>query len=209
MKSIDNHSSSKIPPILMLNALGEPMDWITYQDLAFYNSKGKILWTMGKKEVLLRGGINAKTGKQSTMLLETIVAIGSEYKSYGAAKKVPNLTNKTLFLRDHQICAYCGGHFKESELTRDHVLPTSKGGPDKWENVVTACEACNNWKADRTPEQADMPLLYVPYVPSKSEHLILRNRHILADQMEFLMKGVPAESRIRKEFAKHAAHDLA
>ena len=46
-------------------------------------------------------------------------------------------------------------------------------------------------------EQARMPLLYVPYVPSQHEAFILRNRRILADQMEFLMAGVPAGSRLR------------
>lgn len=197
MNTIAQHQN-KIPMILALNALGEPQRWINYEQLAFYSSKNKILWSMGAKEILLRGGINAKSGKQSTMLLETIVAIGSEYKTYEKTRKVPNLTNRTLFLRDHNVCAYCGGHFKDNDLTRDHVLPKSKGGLDKWENVVAACETCNNWKADRTPEQADMPLIFVPYVPSKNEHLILQNRHILADQMEFLMKGVPADSRIRK-----------
>ena len=49
---------------------------------------------------------------------------------------------------------------------------------------------CNGKKAERTPEQARMPLLYVPYTPSRHEHFILRNRHILADQMAYLLTGV-------------------
>jgi hypothetical protein len=40
-----------------------------------------------------------------------------------------------------------------------------------------------------------MPLLYAPYVPSLWEDFILRNRRILADQMEFLMAHVPKSSR--------------
>ena len=50
--------------------------------------------------------------------------------------------------------------------------------------------------AQRTPEQAHMPLLYAPYVPSLWEDFILRNRRILADQMEFLMAHVPRTSRL-------------
>ena len=60
-------------------------------------------------------------------------------------------------------------------------------------NVVTACRACNHRKSSRTPEQAGMALLYTPYVPSLWEDFILRNRRILADQMEFLMAHLPQE----------------
>jgi 5-methylcytosine-specific restriction endonuclease McrA len=63
-------------------------------------------------------------------------------------------------------------------------------------NVVTACRPCNHRKSSRTPEQAHMPLLYTPYVPSLWEDFILRNRRILADQMEFLMAHVPSSSRL-------------
>ena len=46
-------------------------------------------------------------------------------------------------------------------------------------------------KGGRTPQQANMPLLAVPYRPSWVEHLILSNRNILADQMEFLVNHLP------------------
>ena len=70
-------------------------------------------------------------------------------------------------------------------------MPLSKGGRDIWENVVTACFHCNSRKGGRTPQQASMPLLAVPYRPSWIEHLILSNRHILADQMAFLKSHLP------------------
>jgi 5-methylcytosine-specific restriction endonuclease McrA len=94
------------------------------------------------------------------------------------------------------VCAYCGGHFHETELTREHITPLAQRGRDHWMNVVTACRACNHRKSDRTPEQARMPLLYAPYVPSLWEDFILRNRRILADQMEFLMAHLPRNSRL-------------
>ena len=62
----------------------------------------------------------------------------------------------------------------------------SRGGRDRWSNVVTACRSCNTRKGNRTPEEARMPLLAVPYVPNWAEYLALSNRKILADQMEFL-----------------------
>ena len=65
-----------------------------------------------------------------------------------------------------------------------------------WMNVVTSCRSCNHRKSHRTPKQVNMPLLYAPYVPSLWEDFILRNRRILADQMEFLMAHVPKSSRL-------------
>ena len=62
--------------------------------------------------------------------------------------------------------------------------------------MVTACRSCNQRKGNRTPEQAGMPLLYLPYRPNRWEGMILRNRRILADQMEFLLAGVPTTSRL-------------
>jgi len=69
-------------------------------------------------------------------------------------------------------------------------------GRDRWMNVFTACRSCNIRKGGRTPEEANMPLLYTPYVPNRYEHLILQNRRILQDQMEYLMAKVPRHSRL-------------
>lgn len=66
------------------------------------------------------------------------------------------------------------------------MIPISRGGHDIWTNVVTSCRRCNNRKADRTPEQASMELLAVPFVPNQYEFLYLSNHAVLADQMEFL-----------------------
>src|SRR5690606_26466496 len=109
----------------------------------------------------------------------------------------PARTREMLFARDRFVCAYCGARHRPSELTAEHVQPRSRGGKTSWTNLVSACKPCNLRKGDRTPEQARMPLLYVPYVPSLCEAFILRNRRILADQMAFLMAGVPAGSRLR------------
>ena len=66
------------------------------------------------------------------------------------------------------------------------MVPLSQGGRNHWSNVVTACKRCNAHKGGRTPEQAKMPLLAVPYIPNIAEYLVLRNRRILMDQMAFL-----------------------
>ena len=191
-------SINDLPDILALNAGGEPLRWIGYEDSAGYKAKDKILWTIeGKYRVLLRGGMG-RTGEQTLMSIDTIVALDSGVSPTKYRADSPSLTNRDLFRRDRFLCAYCGSQFTKSKLTRDHILPTSKGGPNTWENVVTSCRACNQKKDDLTPEQAHMHLLYVPYVPSYNEKLILMNRSILCDQMDFLIKGVGRNSRLHE-----------
>ncbi|HYO63650.1 MAG TPA: HNH endonuclease [Pyrinomonadaceae bacterium] len=64
-----------------------------------------------------------------------------------------------IYMRDKFRCQYCGDRKGAPQLTLDHILPRSRGGDNSPLNVVTACLACNNRKADRTPEEARMPLL--------------------------------------------------
>ena len=64
-----------------------------------------------------------------------------------------------IYMRDKFRCQYCGDKKGVSELTLDHILPRSRGGDNSPVNIVTACVACNNRKANRTPDEARMPLL--------------------------------------------------
>ena len=190
---------SQLPLVLQLDVAGNPARWITYEDSAYYYSKDRVAWAMGQVELTLFGGTNAETGEQSTLTMNTILAIKGEVseKQQRVVHGTPPLTNKALFRRDNNICAYCGDQFSMSHLTRDHVHPRSKGGVDRWENVVTACGPCNKFKDDRDINNIpNMDLLYLPYAPNRAEFLILQNRRILADQMEFLIKRVPKESRL-------------
>ena len=135
-----------------------------------------------------------RNGERSCIATKSILAIKGSVN--GWRLHTPGLTNVLLFARDRQLCAYCGISYRLRELSCDHIVPVSKGGKDIWTNVVTACRNCNMRKANRTPEEARMPLLYIPYVPNRHEHFILRNRNILADQMEYLLSGVPKTSRL-------------
>jgi 5-methylcytosine-specific restriction endonuclease McrA len=81
-------------------------------------------------------------------------------------RNIPNrvqiLNRKNVYVRDRYTCQYCGQKFTPGELTLDHVLPSSKGGKSTWQNLVACCRKCNRKKADRTPEEAGMPLLSRP-----------------------------------------------
>jgi hypothetical protein len=83
-------------------------------------------------------------------------------------------------------------------LSRDHVTPISQGGQNQWTNVVTACTRCNNHKAGRTPEQAGMELLAIPFSPTHAEYIYLQGRNVMADQMEFLRAHFPRCSPLRE-----------
>lgn len=69
--------------------------------------------------------------------------------------------------RDNGTCGYCGKKGTPDKMTWDHILPRSRGGSDAWLNAITACQPCNGRKADRTPEEADMKLLWEPTVPKR------------------------------------------
>jgi 5-methylcytosine-specific restriction endonuclease McrA len=75
-------------------------------------------------------------------------------------------TNSKLFARDRNVGAYYSEHFHQEDLTREYIIPFAQKGIDTWMNVVTACRDCNHRKSSRMPEQAKMPLLYTPYLPS-------------------------------------------
>lgn len=79
------------------------------------------------------------------------------------------VTNTFLFARDAYTCQYCGRtsarlRTRES-LTRDHVVPLSRGGTNSWTNVVTACSTCNTRKAHHLPDEIGMQLLHPPTEP--------------------------------------------
>lgn len=76
--------------------------------------------------------------------------------------RVP-LSRTNVFRRDQYRCQYCLAH--GGILTLDHVMPSSRGGLTTWDNVVTACQACNGKKGNRTPQEARMPLHTVPRAP--------------------------------------------
>ena len=79
------------------------------------------------------------------------------------------VTNTFLFARDRYRCQYCGRHAAELKpreaLTRDHLIPLSRGGTNEWTNVVTACSPCNTRKGNRFPEEIGMHPLTHPVEP--------------------------------------------
>ena len=185
--------------ILALDVAGAPHRWIGVEIAAHYYAKDMVAWAVGDTEFVLHGGIQARTQTRSEIRANSIIAIAGRDFIVRNYDRVPAVQKDMLLARDRYVCAYCGGKFKTSYLEMEHVYPRSRGGADSWMNLVTACMDCNDRKKARTPEEARMPLLYLPYIPNRHEAFILGNRRILADQMEFLLQGVPRHSRLRAD----------
>jgi 5-methylcytosine-specific restriction endonuclease McrA len=181
--------------VLQLDISGRPQACISAKEAAVLYASDAVAWTLGDARLVLRGGIQRRTGMQSRIEVHSIIAVRGSVPSR-AWRQTPALSNPKLFSRDRHVCAYCGGRFDTDELTREHIQPTSRGGLDSWMNCITACRGCNGHKGSRTPEEARMSLLYLPYIPSLHEDMILRGRRILIDQMEFLLASVPRSSRL-------------
>ena len=181
--------------VLQLDVSGRPQAWITPREAAILYASDGVAWTLGNAFQVLRGGIQRTTGLQSRIEVHPIIAVRGAIPSR-AWRTAPTLSNPKLFVRDRHVCAYCGGRFHFDELTREHIRPVSRGGIDTWMNCITACRTCNGHKGNRLPEEAHMTLLYLPYVPSLHEDMILRGRRIVADQMDFLLASVPRSSRL-------------
>lgn len=96
------------------------------------------------------------------MRVPSVVAL----KTYVKPALYPAFTRFNVFLRDRFSCQYCGAR---NDLTFDHVIPRSRGGQTRWDNVTTACSPCNLAKGGDMPEKAGMMPRLMPYRPTVFE----------------------------------------
>ena len=184
------------PQVLQLDIQGTPQAWISLEQAASHYATDAVVWEDGAGPLAtMRGGFNVARGVESRFEISPIIALK------GCAKvnlfdHTPAFNRRKLFARDRFICAYCAQRFREQDLTCEHILPESRGGTWDWMNLVAACRACNSEKADRTPEEAGMKLVYLPYVPSRWEDFLLEGRNVRADVHEWLASRLPKGSRL-------------
>ena len=93
---------------------------------------------------------------------------------------------KNVFWRDDNVCQYCFKGFRFSELTMDHVHPKSRGGDKSWSNIVTCCKVCNLKKRDKTPKEANMPLMRRPIAPRVRMLDLYRNIFLRKEWKDFI-----------------------
>ncbi|CAN6464942.1 unnamed protein product [Victoria cruziana] len=110
-----------------------------------------------------------------------------------------HLNRKNIYFRDGFTCQYCSSH---DNLTIDHVLPASRGGEWKWENLVTACAKCNTRKGQKTIEEAGMKLIRAPKAPKEFDiqaipltsaaiHILRMRKKLPAEWQQYLPQPSP------------------
>ena len=193
--------------VLRTDVAGMPLEWIDYREAARLYHMEQVAYQVGSLLYRLYGGTNARSGSRTVVEVSSIIATVGHSHNPGnmRADYTPPLNNQTLFRRDGHICMYCGMRFPSSQLSRDHIRPFSQGGHDTWMNVVAACRRCNNAKASRTPEQAKMQLIAVPFTPTYAEYIFLKGRRVLADQMEYLLAHFPRSSPLHDRIQRWMA----
>ena len=190
--------------ILRTDVAGMPLEWVDYREAVRLYHTDQVAYECGRPLLRLHGGVCAITGQRSMIEINSIIATqGSpQINILRSDDYAPPLNNFALFRRDGTLCLYCGMQHPAMELSRDHVTPISQGGRDVWTNVVTACRRCNHFKAGRTPEQAGIQLLAVPFTPTYAEYIYLKGRRVLADQMEYLLAHFPRSSPMRQRLSR-------
>jgi hypothetical protein len=189
--SVDEHAH-----VLRLNLAGNPVEWLTWQEATTLYARDLVTWTLGEQIRTVWGGTSRLSGLRSSIVLHSIIACEGEL--FTSRPRKAALNNKILFRRDQNLCMYCGKSFLDKDLSCDHIIPTSRGGANTWVNVVAACKRCNHYKQNKTPQEAGMELLALPFEPNSAEYLALVNsKRIRADQMEFLRAQFSKNCRLQ------------
>ena len=126
--------------------------------------RGFVLVEKGRAEILQKGNdIITASGN----FIRPIVILLLNYVRFRPGNL--GVTRKRLLKRDGYECTYWGS---KKNLTVDHIIPKSRGGPNSWSNLVTYCFRCNSIKDNKTPEEAGMKLRFKPYTPTLFSRVI-------------------------------------
>jgi 5-methylcytosine-specific restriction endonuclease McrA len=140
--------------VLVLNATFEPINVCTVRRAA-------VLLLKDKAEVVEHASWELRS--ESLTLPRPVVIRLVTYVRVPRDTHRRKITRRAVFARDRWTCQYCGSR---GNLTVDHVVPRSKGGPSSWDNIVTSCAPCNRRKGDRLPKVAGMHPMTPPRAPS-------------------------------------------
>jgi len=79
--------------------------------------------------------------------------------------KAPKLTMKALRERDKDTCIYSGKKLKPSQMSKEHLVPTSLNGVDSWENVALCDRDLNSERGNMSHEKFGKFPLWKPFAP--------------------------------------------
>lgn len=152
---------------LVLNSAYEPIRITTAQEAFVRVWKGRAMMVEAYEDEFFH---SAHDKFPVPSIIRTIRYYRSEYR------RVP-LTKRNIYIRDSYTCAYTGKRITDPrELSIDHIIPRSKGGPHTWDNVVTSLKKPNEEKGDYIlgvdPEVDHLP---IPKVGRPHYLVILQN----------------------------------
>ena len=136
---------------------------ITYEPLKIINWKKAITLLFLEKVEVLEEHAREIHSVSFTVKLPSVVRLLRMVKRPKAPVK---FSRQNIYARDKYYCQYCGERYSSEELTYDHIIPKSRGGKTKWDNIVTCCVKCNRRKGGRTPGEAGMKLIRKPSRPT-------------------------------------------
>ena len=140
--------------VLLLNASYQPIKVISWK-------RAVCLWFSGKVEIVEE----YEHDLRSVSVIIKAPAVVRLLRYVHISKRKPPLSRANILARDNCACQYCGQRVTSKEATMDHVVPKSRGGGTSWKNIVCCCVRCNRKKGNRTPAEANMPLLNEPVIP--------------------------------------------
>lgn len=143
---------------LLLNADYLPLDVVGWQ-------RAMVLWCQGKVEIVETHDKEVRSVTFS-FKLPAVIRLFQYVKT--RRKSQVQFTRANIYTRDKFVCQYCHKQHRSEDLTFDHVMPVSRGGPRSWENIVTCCIPCNRRKGNQTPAEAGMVLKHKPVRPNYS-----------------------------------------
>jgi 5-methylcytosine-specific restriction endonuclease McrA len=146
-------------PALVLNADYRPL---SYYPLSLWNWQATIKAVFLDRVHIVDSYDRIIHSPTHKIRLPSVVAL----KTYIRPPLYPVFTRFNVFLRDRFTCQYCGD---PEDLTFDHLIPRSKGGLTRWDNVVTACSPCNLKKGARNFKEIGMIPMQAPYRPTVYE----------------------------------------
>ena len=148
---------------LLLNSSYYPVQVIDWK-------RAMILFFTGRAEVVEHHENLEINSPNETYKLPKVMRLFGSFKNFSKVK----FNRNNVFYRDKHMCQYCGDKFKASELTFDHVIPRSRGGPTTWTNIVSSCDRCNSKKADKTPKEWGVRLINIPIEPKWTPMMAFR-----------------------------------
>lgn len=145
-------------PVLVLNADFRPL---SYFPLSLWSWQDAIKAVFLERVNVISEYDTVVHSPSFELNLPSVISL----KKFAPTDRSPAFTRFNVFLRDHFTCQYCGINQSANDLTFDHVVPRSRGGRTTWENVTTACSACNLRKANKTIRGSGMAIKQVPVKP--------------------------------------------